>query len=170
MVFLASPCAVPRKADIIPSVMMNGASFRRVMSVPLIRPQSVPTPIPASAASAGGRPRVIVVSPVSGLGTWCGISRAMLTTTTAIADPTDKSIPPAMMINVIPSAAVPTTAVWRRISSKFPTVQNLGRLNGCAEKIAITKISPMSGPSLPSSVRQSSPPRASGGVSSCPGG
>ena len=38
-------------------------------------------------------------------------SSAITTVTNAMFDPTDKSIPPEMIINVIPKAAVPTMAV-----------------------------------------------------------
>jgi hypothetical protein len=121
----ANCCATPRSSDIIPSVMMKGARRRRVTSAPLTTPINMPTAIPPTTASAGDTPPVTIGRPVTGSGTLCGMRTLMLTQTTATAEPTERSIPPAMMISVMPSAAMPTTAVWRRMSSKLSTVKNV---------------------------------------------
>jgi hypothetical protein len=72
--------------------------------------------------------------------------------------PTDRSMPPEMMINVIPSAAVPTTAVWRSISSMLPGVANRwapGTTFTSTANSRYTKISPMNGPSFAIAADQS---------------
>jgi hypothetical protein len=42
----------------------------------------------------------------------------------ATTEPTDRSMPPEMMITVMPSAAAATIAVWRATSSRFAGRKN----------------------------------------------
>ncbi len=44
----------------------------------------------------------------------------------ATIEPTDRSIPPATITIVMPSAATQTMAVWRAISSRFAAAKNCG--------------------------------------------
>ena len=53
---------------------------------------------------------------------------AMTTVHIAMLDPTDRSIPPEMMMTVAPSAAVPTTAVFSRMICRLSSVRKCSRL------------------------------------------
>ena len=93
----ASPLAPPRTSSMVPSVMMNGTTRRPVMSTPFISPHTAPAAIAPAAATSGHEP-----------------SRrncAVTTVLSAMTDPTDRSIPPATITIVMPSAATHTIAV-----------------------------------------------------------
>jgi hypothetical protein len=62
---------------------MNGDSFNRVTSVPMRKPHATPPQTPPSAAAAGGK--------------FLASNCAIMTVHSAIAEPTDKSMPPAAM-------------------------------------------------------------------------
>ena len=84
-----------------------------MMRFPVTYPEATPMAAPPMAdmicqASVGG---------------WPGVDPAfrsseIATVLSAITDPTDKSIPPEMMMIVIPSAAVPTKANWDKREQK----------------------------------------------------
>ncbi len=97
IVSFARPFASPRSAPHIPSVTMNGVRSSRVMSSPMRAPHAEPAATPPSAATSGG--------------TFCFKSSAIATVQSAMFEPMERSMPPEMMISVMPSAAVPTTAV-----------------------------------------------------------
>src|SRR6185312_12822761 len=84
---------------------MKGTTRRRVISRPLSAPQPRPAARPASAARAGGAP--------------ARSAAAMTTVASAMMAPTDRSMPPATMTMVAPSAAIATMVVWRRIVSRL---------------------------------------------------
>ena len=88
---------MPRTIKSVPKVAINGTTRNRVMIVPLTKPHRVPVRMPMRDALMGDAPA-------------CRAA-AMVTVASAMIDPTDKSMPPAMMTNVMPSAAVPTIAV-----------------------------------------------------------
>ncbi len=70
----------------------------------------------------------------------------MATVTRAMIDPTERSIPPEMMISVMPRAAEPTIAVWRAMVSRLFEDQKLsGPMIANSEKISTR---PASGPSV----------------------
>ncbi len=87
---------------------MNGVTPRPVMSAPLASPQRPPTATPQPRAAGIGRPASLM-------------SVARTTVTSATAEPTDRSIPPAIITAVIPSAAIPTmtacTAIIRQVNA-----------------------------------------------------
>ena len=76
---------------------MNGTIASLVTSRPLTAPQNAVAATPPSAATPGDAPDPS--------------SNAMTTVERAIIDPTERSIPPAAMIIVMPRAAVLTIAV-----------------------------------------------------------
>ena len=90
----AKPVAAPRNTSRVPSVMMKGISFSFVISKPFAAPHRPPTRMPAQAAAQGDQP--------------ASSSRATTTVDNAITEPALKSMPPAMMISVIPSAPAVT--------------------------------------------------------------
>ena len=126
----ASPLAPPRTSSIVPSVMMNGTTRRPVTRTPFITPHAAPAAIAPAAATSGHDP------PRS--------SWAMTTVLRAITDPTDRSIPPATITIVMPSAATHTMAAWRAISSRLAALKNCGPMSN-PNRIA-TSTSPASTP------------------------
>lgn len=81
----------------VPRVTMNGLIFNCVVSRPLSRPQRQPAKTPTSTPSQMGPPCCITMAP-----------SMLLKARTA---PTLKSMPPATMIIVMPSAMMLMTAV-----------------------------------------------------------
>ena len=94
----------------VPSVTMNGGSFRRVTSAPLRSPQVVPTPNPISSASSPGTP-------------WSADSLAITIDDNTMMAPTDRSMPAVRMISVWPIAMTPTTITCCRIRERFSPVR-----------------------------------------------
>ncbi len=101
----ARPLAAPRRMLIEPSVTMNGVMPSPATSAPLTAPVSAATAMPASAAGKGPTPALS--------------SEATTTVVSATVDPTERSMPPSMMIMVMPAAATPTTAVCRAMVIRF---------------------------------------------------
>ena len=99
--------AMPRAMPSIPSVAMNGTTRRPVISRPLPRPTSPPATRAAAVATTGDHP---AASP-----------SAATTPVRAIAAPTERSIPPLIMISVMPIAPRATITVCDR---------TIRRLNG----------------------------------------
>ena len=79
---------------------MNGTTFKRVITRPFTTPTSPPTRIPLNNATEGGKPALI--------------ASAVTTPVKAIVDPTARSIPPLMMIIVMPIAPIATITVCER--------------------------------------------------------
>ena len=91
---------------------MNGTTRSPVISTPFISPHSAPAAIAPAAATSGHDPS--------------RSSCAVTTVLSAMTDPTDKSIPPATITIVMPSAATHTIAVWRAMSSRLAGLKNCG--------------------------------------------
>ena len=93
--------------------MMNGTTRKPEIKAPLIAPQSPPSRIPASIAAGS-----TICQSRTAAGT-LGCSRftrtAMPTVTSATVEPTERSIPPEIMMIVMPRAAVPTITVCTAI-------------------------------------------------------
>jgi hypothetical protein len=94
----------------MPSVPMNGGTRSRETSVPLMSPAASAADSaaasPATSASAGS------------VGVSCCIARAITTDDSPITNPTERSIPPAMMTKVCPSpsssgSAADCAMLWR---------------------------------------------------------
>jgi hypothetical protein len=99
----------PRTAVIIASVTMNGGSRTFATSAPLARPRSVVAPTPASTDGSAPMPD----------------NAAVMTPAAATSAPTERSIPPVRITNVIPSATSPGMLVWRRTFTRFSGVAKL---------------------------------------------
>jgi hypothetical protein len=108
----ASMSAPPRAMLIMPSVAMNGGSRPKVTRRPLARPHTRPTispmPIPTGTGSpaASERPSAMPAS--------------------ASTDPTDRSMPPETMTNVMPTATIALIAVCSSTFRRFDTVRKCG--------------------------------------------
>ena len=97
---------IAKKMYSVPSVTMNGGSFRRVISAPLSRPQAVPTPKPSSSASGPGRPGSVP-------------SLAITIDDRTMIAPTERSMPAVRMTSVWAMPSVPTTITCWTISDRF---------------------------------------------------
>ena len=132
----ARPLAAPRTRSIVPSVTMNGTTRSWVTSRPLTTPHTAPAAMALAAASAGP---------------WrCSVT-AVATVLNATTDPTDRSMPPATITIVIPSAATHTMTVWRATSSRLAARKNCGPTS--APKSARTSARPTRTPASSSSRR-----------------
>ena len=92
---------------------MNGGSPRIATLKPLISPITAPMAIPPRTPSGSGSPASVSRSPVT-------------TEHKVIAVPSDRSMPPVMITNVVPTARMPMTAVDSRIELRFEIVRNRG--------------------------------------------
>ena len=73
---------------------MNGCSPSRAMPQPLTTPASAPRAITAGIVTASGQPASSMI--------------AITTAVSASSEPTDRSMPPVRITNVIPTARTPT--------------------------------------------------------------
>ncbi len=83
---------------------------------------------------------------------------AMHTVTSATVEPTERSIPPAIMMIVMPRAAVPTITVWTAIVRQLSTVRNVPDWRVSAPKSKMIRTSPRNGPNTVQA--QPRPPRS----------
>jgi len=90
--------AKPRTMLNIPSVAMKGTIRRRVMMRPLMSPQAPPATMPRRKQKMGFQP--------------ASRPSAVATVARAMTDPTLRSIPPEMMMSVMPMAPRATITVW----------------------------------------------------------
>ena len=99
----------------VPSVTIKGAMRSRVVRNPFTAPQNNPVARPTRMPTATGMP----------------FSIAMVPSTPHIASmaPTERSMPPAMMIRVIPSDMTLITAVCRTTLDRFVSVEEMRRRN-----------------------------------------
>jgi hypothetical protein len=109
---------------IIPRVAINGGSLSFAISVPFRKPQRVP------AATAAIRPTTIGECSFV-------ITTAHITEQKVMTVPMERSIPPVIMINVIPTASIPFTAVARSIVFMLLYV---GKFGERMEKMIISNI------------------------------
>ena len=93
--------ARPRIETIMPSVAMNGGTSSFEMNRPFTMPNAAPSTHISSAASTG-----FIVYFV--------ISSAAPTPAKPATEPQDRSMPPVSMMNVMPTAMMPTMDTWRR--------------------------------------------------------
>ena len=70
----------------------------------------------------------------------------MHTVTSATVEPTERSIPPAIMIIVMPRAAMPTITVWTAIVRQLSRVRNRPDSRVIAPKSKMIRTSPTNGP------------------------
>ncbi len=102
----------PRPTDIIASVTMNAM----IWNLPIMMPLSSPNIAAQSKVAAKDRGRLPVVvrtfAPTMPL--------------TAMFDPTDRSIPPVRMMNVIPTETIVRTPICRNMFIRFESFKNAG--------------------------------------------
>jgi hypothetical protein len=119
----------------MPSVTMNGTMRSRVTSAPIASPTTAPTATPPRPATSGPtRAR--------------SSSHATTTVASAMVDPTDRSIPPATITRVMPSAAMPTMVDCRAMVWRFAAEPKLS--GASSANSAYTATSPPNGPSAES--------------------
>jgi hypothetical protein len=106
------------KIDIVPNVTMNGA----ILNFATITPFNAPSNEPKTKAKRNVSTNASVESGPNRL-------RKKIETppTNAAIDPTERSIPPLMMTNVIPSPIIPVYEICRRILVKFRTLRKFGQ-------------------------------------------
>src|SRR5512137_2435972 len=90
--------AAPRAMPIMPMVTMNGTSRSRVTRPPLAIPTTPPVRTPRRTATSGAAPALTAYAAMT-------LDRAML-------EAAERSMPPLMMINVMPSAPRATMTDW----------------------------------------------------------
>ena len=100
-------------------VTMNGGSLASVMMSPFRSPKAVPTSRQARTASGRG-----TVGEPSGCTMRC--RRIRTAPEVASTGPEERSIPPAMMTKVMPSAMAPTIEVLRRMLRRLSGWRNRG--------------------------------------------
>src|SRR4030095_9987795 len=128
----ASHFAVPRPTPSMPSVAMNGTTFKRVITNPLTVPTNPPTRIPATSATDGDSPDLI--------------PSAVTTPVSAMVEPTARSIPPLIMIIVIPVAPMATMTVCERTMRRLFGDRKRAGVSINIEKMPITSSNPSNGP------------------------
>ena len=128
----ASHFATPRAMPNIPSVAMNGTTRRRVMTTPLTTPTSAPTRMPATTAKMTGSPALM--------------PSAVTTPVSAIVEPTERSIPPLMMMSVMPIAPMATITVCASTMRKLNGERYRAGDSINSEKTRITSARPRTGP------------------------
>ncbi len=102
------------------SVTMNGGSLALVMMIPFTKPKAVATAMHARMATTRG---------TAGVPSAFTMRCRRISTAPAVArtGPLDRSIPPAMITNVMPRAIAPTVDVFRSMLSRLSEQQEAGR-------------------------------------------
>ena len=104
--------AAPRATLIMPSVMMNGGRRPSAITSPLASPHAAPTASAAPTAAGAGQPAFNAA--------------ASTTPENATSDPTERSIPPDTMTNVMPTATIALMEVCSITFNAFETVRKCG--------------------------------------------
>src|SRR5713101_1970370 len=133
------PLATPRATPSIPRVAINGTTRSRVIARPLLRPTTPPTKMPAPIATVVDSPALM--------------PSAAITPVRAIDEPTERSIPPLIIIIVIPIAPIATITVCARTVRRFFGDRYRAGSPMRIAKVAMTSTSPSSGPRRFSHVR-----------------
>ena len=99
--------------DIMPNVAMNGGRLRKAISAPLIRPMSPAKISEITSVGSTATPQFFIIM---------AISRPVR----AMFEPTDRSIPPEMMTNVMPMAMTKFVEICCNTLSRLLPVRNTG--------------------------------------------
>ena len=135
----AAHLAAPRAIPSIPRVAMKGTTRSEVIASPLTKPTRPPTIIPPSSATLGGQE--------------CLSARAVTTLVKAMFDPTERSIPPLMMIRVMPIAPSATIMVCESTMRRFEMERYFPGDPVNSAKIRTTSPSPAKGPKVRSHMK-----------------
>ena len=103
--------ANPRAKTIIDSVAINGWMPKLAVNRPAVLPQAAPMIRHRGTANQGDQPQ------------WIDIIEKQ-TATKANTLPTDRSIPPAIITNVMPQARIPYTEACRKVAVWVSTLKN----------------------------------------------
>ncbi len=106
----ASRWAKPRAMPIVARVAMKGGSFTRVISRPFTRPHAAPVAMPTTRLSATHSPTDGPTRPDT-TGIRLRMLHAATTLENASTEPTERSMPPDTITNVIPTPMITNTAV-----------------------------------------------------------
>jgi hypothetical protein len=96
---------------IAPRVTIKGRILRLATSRPVAVPSAAVARTASAAAAAGPDPDLRI--------------EATRTVVSATIEPTERSMPPAIMTSVMPEAAMPTTTVCRAIVTRFCVLPNV---------------------------------------------
>ena len=135
----ASHLATPRATPSIPRVAMKGTTRRRVITRAFTRPTSPPARTPRPTAARGAPP----------LRRW----RAAITPVRAMAEPTERSIPPLTMIRVMPIAPRATITVCASTTRRLLAERYRSGAPVATAKTRITARRPTKGPKRSSQAR-----------------
>jgi hypothetical protein len=118
MIFLDRLMIYPTPLNIweVPRVIMSGWIFSFMQRNPLIAPNPVPTSKMRGMANAGCNFQSAIM-----------IARRTLPNT--IWEPMERSIPPLIITNIIPTALIPANDTWRIKVRRFPNVMKFGATN-----------------------------------------
>src|ERR1700685_2668152 len=153
----------------VPNVTMNGTTRREAITAPFTKPQKQPVATASAIAAKGFHD--------FSLGSMRAVARTVAHRASAV--PAERSMPPAMMINVIPSAATTMIAVGAAIVRALMAVKNRARsrvvTRSAMPKPATTSASARSGPKARRTARSSQDCdrpvcRSAGRIPSCSGG
>src|SRR6056297_6026 len=129
----------------VPSVTMNGSILPRVMvmplNVPAASPNSSANTMPSPSTASGG-------SPVASI---AFMNRIMAPARNAAMEPTERSIPPAMITNVEPTAMMPMNALRVSTLKMFVDDRNAGFIS---EPTITSATRPRSGVSVCQGIRR----------------
>ena len=114
-----------RRKTWVASVTINGGSLAFAMIAPLTKPVRAPNTQVIRTQSAKGRP----ICP-------CRITK--MTPQAAKLEPIERSMPPAMITNVMPKAIMPTAEQFRKIAMKLFHLKKVGAIMPQSE-ISMTK-------------------------------
>src|SRR5436190_4655292 len=106
------PSAIPRNSENVPSVTISGGALSFVIIAALSAPPSSPTTSVIAIATGIDRPASRQSPP-------------MTTADSPIIEPTERSMPPVMMIGVMIRARRPISTLSRVTSNAFPVVAKL---------------------------------------------
>ena len=106
------PSATPRNNEKVPSVTISGGDLRRVIITAFSAPPNSPTASVAMIANHSGMPASHQSPPIT-------------TAAKPIIEPTERSIPPVIIIGVITNASKPISTLSLVISKKLPVVRKL---------------------------------------------
>src|SRR5262249_29214438 len=132
----ASHFATPRATPSIPSVTMNGMTRSAVIATPFTMPITPPAITEANTAIQGAQPAerpTAVITPVS-----------------AIAAPTERSMPPPTTIIVMPIAPTATMTDWESTMRRLNDERYRSGAPVSTVNASTTTARPITGPARPS--------------------
>ncbi len=112
---------IPRAMVSMASVATNGGTLNLVMEIPFTNPSKAPTKMPTRLAPRTVKPTYVLRPEIS---IPFFSNPAVTAPANARIDPTDRSMPPVRMTNVIPTEMQTLTEICRITFQVFSTVKN----------------------------------------------